>query len=511
MVLPIARLSLLDGSPYPQRPTNTTPANHSDLWLCIYLPKLALEALEFDPTGTSACAALDEIAGKLTIHTVSTVAESAGVTPGMPLTAAYALCPQLTVRLRDLRAETQALQRLATWAGRFSPVVSLEPPQALLLEIRSSLRLFHGLSALLQGLGDELLRRGQKFFIAVAPTPLASQWLASGGHRAVISYKEGLRSALGQLPITHLPLEASQIKRLTRAGIYTLHELWRLPRDGLARRFSPQLLDILDRALGIQPEPREIFTIPYHFQATLDLPAEAHNTDLLLKAARHLLAKLTNDLRRRDAGTTQLRLTLYHGQHPASQINIGVRHSTRDESRLYDLLQARLNRLQLAAPVTTLSLFTDQLHPFIPVSQALLTQQEIMVYSFCQDQEWQHLLEHLRARLGAKAVHNLQAPVDHRPEQVGYRIAAATDSYTRSNRPLWLLPRPQRLSLRNNHPWRQGALSLIGGPERIETGWWDGRDIRRDYYIATDIDATRLWIFRDLRAGHVWYLHGLFG
>ncbi|MCG7874113.1 MAG: hypothetical protein JAZ11_18705 [Candidatus Thiodiazotropha lotti] len=46
--------------------------------------------------------------------------------------------------------------------------------------------------------------------------------------------------------------------------------------------------------------------------------------------------------------------------------------------------------------------------------------------------------------------------------------------------------------------------------ERIEGGWWDGFDIRRDYYQARDRHGRRLWLFRNLQDG-AWYLQGLFG
>jgi protein ImuB len=70
---------------------------------------------------------------------------------------------------------------------------------------------------------------------------------------------------------------------------------------------------------------------------------------------------------------------------------------------------------------------------------------------------------------------------------------------------------PQLLKSRHGHPWRRGPLSIASDPERIESGWWDGRDIRRDYYLAKDTDGSQLWIFRNLCCDHAWYLHGLFG
>ncbi|HYC08520.1 MAG TPA: hypothetical protein VEC10_02715, partial [Steroidobacteraceae bacterium] len=70
---------------------------------------------------------------------------------------------------------------------------------------------------------------------------------------------------------------------------------------------------------------------------------------------------------------------------------------------------------------------------------------------------------------------------------------------------------PQPLAMRAGLPWRRGLLQLLSEPERIESGWWDGEDVARDYYTASDIHGVRLWIFRERTAAHGWFLHGIFG
>jgi protein ImuB len=77
-------------------------------------------------------------------------------------------------------------------------------------------------------------------------------------------------------------------------------------------------------------------------------------------------------------------------------------------------------------------------------------------------------------------------------------------------RPLWLLETPLLLDSHSGRPFSQGWLACETGPERIETGWWDGQHIRRDYYVTHNPQGARLWVFRDRRTG-AWYLHGMFG
>ena len=82
-----------------------------------------------------------------------------------------------------------------------------------------------------------------------------------------------------------------------------------------------------------------------------------------------------------------------------------------------------------------------------------------------------------------------------------------------------MLEEPRALNASAGRPVFEDVLHLEGDPERIETGWWDGRDIRRDYYVARNRRGMRLWIFRDYGRGHSdgnggdsrWYLHGIFG
>ena len=51
---------------------------------------------------------------------------------------------------------------------------------------------------------------------------------------------------------------------------------------------------------------------------------------------------------------------------------------------------------------------------------------------------------------------------------------------------------------------------ILAGPERIESGWWDGRDCRRDYFIVRDAHGSTLWAYHEYKPCRGWYLHGIF-
>jgi protein ImuB len=82
-------------------------------------------------------------------------------------------------------------------------------------------------------------------------------------------------------------------------------------------------------------------------------------------------------------------------------------------------------------------------------------------------------------------------------------------------RPLWLLQTPRPLDVRSGRPLHHGVLEIEAGPERIESGWWDGADVMRDYYVARDGRGARLWVYRECqgrrRNDGAWFLHGIFG
>jgi protein ImuB len=85
-------------------------------------------------------------------------------------------------------------------------------------------------------------------------------------------------------------------------------------------------------------------------------------------------------------------------------------------------------------------------------------------------------------------------------------------------RPLALKPQPLPITVVSVVPegppirfrWQndEHIVHQSWGPERIETGWWRGGHIRRDYYRVETVTGRRFWIFR--HADGAWFLHGSF-
>ena len=372
-----------------------------------------------------------------------------------------------------------ALEPIAAWACQFTPRVSLEPPRALVAEVQASLRLFGGREILLARWRDGLDSLGVEASLALAPTARAALWLARGGG-----------DELEKLPLEVMDCDLEFLRRI---GISTVGELLRLPREGLAQRCGQALVAELDRALGVLPEAREFFLPPSRFDARLELPAPVAHAEGLLFAARRLLLQLEGLLAARHAGIRSFSLKLGN----FIELQIGLASPSRDAKRMEQLLREKLASMALARPVEALRLQAGGFEPLGSRTAGMFGD------AAADAEDWARLLERLRQRLGHEGVCGLATYPDHRPEHAWQRVEPGEwdprEFQPPGPRPLWLLE-PRKLE--------QGSFGLLAGPERIECGWWDGDEARRDYFIAELAAASSLgWVYRE---GGEWYLHGLF-
>lgn len=477
------------------------------LWLALHYPDLPLEAVAA-ASGPAAVQQGPET--RPSIVRANAAAAAAGVRPGQAVTTATTLCPALVLYSRAPRAEAAALHLQALWAQQFSPRLAQSPPAGLVVEIGASLRLFGGIEAFRQRLEAGLEEVPYRCGYAIAPTPLAAEWHAALGRPAVIMERRALRAALDELPAAVLTGDEAVRERLAGLGIGRIAELRRLPRRECARRLGTGLMATLDRALGRRPDPRVPFQSPAHFRVRLPLPAEVAETGALLFAVRRLVQGLSGHLRAREAGVTGIALLLEHPARRRSRVPLGLTRPSRDPEHLLSLFKTRLENCELAAPVTAVTLDAERTTPLAPVQGELFTERE-------PEQPDPGLLDRLQARLGPDAVTALVPTADARPERASRWTAvedtppaAVPDGPVRAHQPLWLLGRPAPLAVEAGRPRLDGPLRLTGTPERIETGWWDGGDVIRDYFVAEDDRGARLWVYRERRSGR-WYLQGLFG
>ncbi len=367
--------------------------------------------------------------------------------------------------------------------------------------------------------------------IASAPTALGAallaRWrddLAHGSHSVD---RDALRALLDDAPVWLLGPGHEHRQALQGMGLTRLSDLRHLPRAGLARRFGPALLSDLDRAHGDIPDPREPIEPPQRFEQRIELFARADSAGQLLAGARVLLARLLAWAAARHGRVARFTLLAHHEARQRGSalepgtLDIALAEPSADLAHLQMLLAERLARWTLAEPALELSLRCDALVHEAPPNAELFPSHR------SEREGLMRLIERLQARLGPGGVQQIVRVADHRPERaVAWRPANAAappqpewtalhDAATLT-RPLWLLGQPQPLAERASRPGLDGTpLQRLSGPERIESGWWDGALAARDYFIASAADGALVWVYRarlPLQAGEVgcWFLQGRF-
>jgi len=219
-------------------------------------------------------------------------------------------------------------------------------------------------------------------------------------------------------------------------------------------------------------------------------------------------------------GAQQLQVQLFHHGRDPTTFAITVREICASVTHLSELCRLRLERVIIPAPVNALSLRAsiamvhnapaDDLLRRIPLGPVVAGWDKV------PHERVIRFIEQLRARLGSQRVYGLNIAAEHRPEYAWNKaepcsnhISSVPGELVNRLRPLWLLVQPLRLQARCHEPVQHGVVIPLSDVERIESGWWDGRDIRRDYYKTINHRGVRLWIYRDCRNSG-WYLHGLF-
>jgi len=490
-------------------------------WLGLYFPDLPLEV--FWAGEDMPLAVTRRGKGRDIIDRCNGPAREAGVRPGMPLNAALVLAPALCLHERDRKRERQRLEAIAAWAWKYSSRISFDP-LLLLLEVGSSGRLFGGLESLLQRLCDDSRAPAVTDHRALAPSPGAAALLARLRPGSRVEQVEELVPVLADIPLARITRDENLLSLMRGIGLSTIGDALALPRPELARRVGPEPVLLLDRLLGRAPDPRSLWQPPEVFEQRLLLLAEIEQAPALQFPARRLVEDLCAFLRGRDAVAQRLYWRFLHRDAQPSRLEQGLLMPSAEAAHILELFRQHLENLRLPGAVVEMELRVDAWQGAERASGDLFTTERKGDESF---------LERLHARLGEDAVRGLRLRPDHRPEKAwayrkplgsrgsnaarreqdgvphSLRRAASLPQPASTHHPLWLLPKPQRLRQRNGQPWHQGRLELCAFSRRIETGWWDGDDVARDYYRARNPAGQELWVYRDRRSGQ-WFLQGVF-
>lgn len=464
------------------------------LWLCSLYPDLSAEALAPPPERLAAI--VERAGGRKVLTWVSSKALDRGVATGMTLPSALGLAPDLMALNRNLALERQALEGRGCWAYQFGIPVTLDPSApAVWVEVGASVRMHGGWPALASQIREASKQSQVNAVFGVGPTLGVSLLLARGEPNldVPVEQRSDLRTRIAKLSLGLLPFPEDAVALLRGAGMRTIGDVLQIPTHALALRIGPAAVRALRRLLGEEPEAWETFEPPSRFRRRLHFVDPIESIEGLLFPLRGLLVDLASWLHVRDAALQVFTLRLVDSRRRATVHPIGLSSPTRDLQRLTAVLRAQLERVAVEDGIREIAIEADRFEPYQPVQDSLFGA------SVSVGARYAELCERLTARLGRDAVRRIAVSADQRPEAShGSTVVAGVDGTLHPPRPLWLLPQPRPIA-----PPR-----LLGPPERIELGWWEGRGEARDYFVASDATGRLCWVYREPEQG-TYFLHGL--
>jgi len=468
------------------------------------------------------------------IASIDTAALAVGLRVGMPLADARAQVGELAVVPHDPVLDQDWLDRLAQGCARYSPLVALDAPDGLILDIAGAEHLYDGEAGLVADVEMRLVRLGMTLRHALGPTADAARALARYQTRPAPDEGQAIR----RLPVAALELEAEATTALVRAGLKTIGDLASRPMANIAARFGADAAMALRRLLGDAPSPLDprIALPPVVAERRFAEPlgSTAHATKVLAE----LVGEAIGDLAERGKGGRHFLATFFRSDGLARSIAIETGHPTRDLGLVMRLFAERMD--SLADPLDPGFGF-DMILLAVPRLEALgATQLKLeggAVRAANEGAAMDELADRLATRLGRGRVRRLRPADTHIPEQAQLELPAIEapaplpwqepETGEPPTRPFHLFDPPQPIEVIAEVPdgpphqfrWRRQAHAIrrYEGPERIAAEWWRRRDnggLTRDYYRVEDAQGRRFWLFRhglyDEKPDPRWYIHGVF-
>jgi protein ImuB len=436
------------------------------------------------------------------IHAITNSAAERGARVGARLTDARALDPALIAVPADPEDDAALLQRLARWAGRWSPLVEVDG-NGLRLDVTGVAHLFGGEAGLVLDVQRRFAAIGLTVRLAIAPTAAAAWALAryspsplagEGGSRKAAEGRGGDRLAapspqslsregerslaekLAPLPVSALRLDPDTVRTLERLGLKTIGALMGVPRLALARRFrgAEDVVEALDRMLGRKAEALTAVAAELPPRAALRLEEPATHPKAAGQALEQLIPELVRELQERHLGARRLSLHGFRVDGTVAVASVATTIASCDPNHVQRLLGEKAAALNPEFGFDAFALVADW-------TEDLRAAQESLVEEPSGEREVARLVDRLTVKLGPRRVRRPQPFESHLPECASGWVAAVANSPSPRcgggvgergrppQRPLSLpplrgsLPPPQRGEGQSERPQR-----LLDRPEAID-------------------------------------------
>jgi protein ImuB len=455
-----------------------------------------------------------------------------GLTTGVALADARARHPAIRAEADNPAADRALLAALADWCDRYTPLVGLDPPDGLLLDVTGCSHLFGGEQALIEDMASRLKRQGLQARLGLADT-VGCAWAAAryGGERIVP--QGGAPVFLPPLPLAALRLDGESLSAMAQLGLKRIGDVIDRPRGPLAARFGEHLLRRLDQALGREAEsiaPRR--PAPSYFAERRFADPIGREEDVL-GAVEQLARELARRLERGGEGARILELALFRADGEVFRVKVGAAEPLRDPARIARLFKERLAAVGEARDPG----FGYDMTRLAAARCEKFDAKQIGVGADDRQSDLAHLIDRLSARFGGRRLTRLVNCDTHIPERAGQSLPAQTGKARSCGRlpeqaslaparPIRLFDRAEPIEAIAEVPdgpplrfrWRRALheVAAAEGPERIAMEWRDaGERLTRDYFRVESRDGLRVWLYREGLYGREtaeprWFLHGLF-
>lgn len=469
--------------------------------------------------------------GAMRLVAVDPRALSLGIAPGMTLADARARLPALAVFDTNRHADQLWIERIADLCDRYTPMVAIDAPDGLMLDISGCAHLFGGEDGLIVDIETRLARWTPHFRYALADTPEAAMALAR--YQATPAADEA--RAIRRLPVAALRLEPETELALRRAGLKTVGDLAARPSAPMAARFGEGVTAMLARLLGHTDSrivPRRALPALVYERRFAEPIAR---TEDALGTIAELADEATGEMEQRACGGRRFAARLFRSDGAVCDLAVESGLPLRDRTQLMRLFGERLDAL--ADPIDPGFGF-EMIRLAVVVTEPMAATQLQLEGGGIAEDVLTALIDRLSTRLGRGRIRRFVPQDTHIPEQ-GVLALPAIDLATPSAwpepvvgepplRPLHMFDPPQPVEVVAEVPdgppqrfrWRRTLHEVrrYEGPERISAEWWkrkDGQGLTRDYYRVEDARGRRFWIFRhglygSEKADPGWYMHGLF-
>jgi protein ImuB len=519
--------------------------------LSLWLPRLPIDRIKRQLAGNSGAelaktpsVVVTKQNNALLLYALDDAAARHGLEIGLPLANARAICPELTVFDADEVADAKILSDIADWCDRFTPLVALDPPHGLFLDITGCAHLFGGEAALMRMICGALTGQGFVVSAAIAGTSICARTLTRAGPSKIVEDGEEAE-AVKRLPVSALGADEAITRGLRRAGLKTIGDVSTRAPYEITARFGSRFTTLLAHALGegdapISPrKPLPDYIVEKRF-------AEPVATDgVISRTLSQLAHMLVTAMAKQGKGARRLEASFFRTDGAVRAIVVDTGQPVTRTQVIDRLFRERLEALN--DPLDPGFGF-DLIRLSASRTEIVVQQQRDLDANIHDNDELADLIDRIAARIGGKRV-VVHLPQDtHIPERAvlaapaQHHLAAATQAAwpVRAEsepplRPLRLFEKPEPIKVPfatvpdgppHHFTWRRAvhAVVRVEGPERIAMEWWkqDGCVLTRDYFRIEDEAGLRFWIFRDGLYGSElvteegkpkpanWFVHGLF-